>query len=153
MHDYHRILAVVDFSESGLAAARRALNLARLGRAKLAFLHLIEPDAGLDGGYPPPGRQEARQAFEQAGLRRLAFLAANLAVEEAELLARFGHPGEGFALSIAEWRPDLVVAGDDPGYLGGRHDLLILGLATRGGRMMRLLRTFLVPRHLAAGGA
>lgn len=54
MHDYRRVLALVDFSDAGSTVARRALNLARLEGAELAFLHLINPDPSLDGGYPPP---------------------------------------------------------------------------------------------------
>lgn len=151
MHDYRRILALVDFSEAGTAVARRALNLARLGGTELAFMHLIEPDPGLDGGYPPPSHRQCEQGFEQAALRRLAFLAANLGAGEAELLARYGRPGEAFASGIAAWRPDLVVAGDDPGFLGGRHDLLTLGRSASIGRMQRFMRQLFIPAGLFGG--
>ena len=151
MHDYRRILALVDFSETGTAVARRALNLARLGQCELAFLHLIAPDPSLDGGYPPPSRSEYRQGFEQAGLRRLAFLAANLDAGEAHLLARYGQPGEAFADGIAEWRPDLVVAGDNRGYLGGRHDLLTLGRSGGENGVKRFLSQFMAPLRLSGG--
>ncbi len=140
MHDYRRILALVDFNDAGSAVARRALKLARLGQAELAFLHLIAPDASLDGGYPPASRQANKQGFEQAALRRLAFLGATLGADEAALLARYGQPACSFADCMAEWRPDLVVAGVDPGYLSGRHDLLTLGQSGAGsGRLARWL--------------
>ncbi len=147
MRDYRRILAVVDFNNGGQAVARRALGLARLGRAELTLLHLIEPDAALDGGYPPPSRAEIRQGYETEALRRLAFLAATLDAGEAKLMARHGQPRQAFSECIADWQPDLVVAGNDPGYLGGRHDLLTLGRADTGvgGRLARLLRQFIVP--------
>ena len=151
MHDYRRILAVVDFSDTGSAVARRAVKLARLGRAELAFLHLIEPDTGLDGGYPSPSRSASEQGFEQAALRRLAFLAANLDAGEAQLLARYGKPRDAFAASIANWRPDLVVARDDPGFLGGRHDLLTLGRSTGAGKVKRFLHQLMAPIGLLTG--
>jgi nucleotide-binding universal stress UspA family protein len=151
MHDYRRILALVDFSESGTAVARRALKLARLGQTELAFLHLIEPDPGLDGGYPSPSGKACQRDFEQAALRRLAFMAANLGAGEAELMARYGRPRDAFANGIAAWNPDLVVAGDDPGYLGGRHDLLTLGRSTNTGKLKRILHQFMAPAGLLGG--
>jgi nucleotide-binding universal stress UspA family protein len=127
MREYRRILALVDLDDAHAPAARRALSLARLGRAELAFLHLIEPDPSLDGGYPPPSRAELRQGFEQAGQRRLDFLAATLGAGEAECLVRYGQPATCFAETLARWQPDLVVAATDYGFLAGRHDTLILG--------------------------
>jgi nucleotide-binding universal stress UspA family protein len=153
MHDYRRILAIVDFTDSGRAVARRALGLARLGQAELLFLHMIEPTAELDGGYPPPSRKACKQSYEAEALRRLDFLAANLGAGEAELLARFGQPRRSYADCIAAWQPDLVVADSDPGFLGGRHDLLTLGRShTSGGRLLRLLQHFLAPAGFSNAG-
>ncbi|MDD5391131.1 MAG: universal stress protein [Gallionellaceae bacterium] len=154
MRDYRRILAVVDFSDSGQAVARRALALARLGQAELALLHLIEPDATLDGGYPPPSRAASQQAYEAEALRRLNFLAANLAAGDAKLLARYGQPRRAFADCVATWQPDLVVADHNPGYLHGGHDLLTLGQAKHGagGRLIRLIQHFLAPTGYAKAG-
>ena len=149
---YRRILALVDFSDTGPAVARRALNLARLEGAELAFLHLIDPDPSLDGGYPPPTLKEQAQGFEQAALRRLTFLRANLGADSAKLLARYGQPAHSFADCVADWRPDLVVAGDDPGYLGGHHDLLTLGRKHgHSGGLKQLLRGFMAPTGLLSG--
>jgi len=139
MHEYRRILAVVDFTDSGRAVARRALGLARLGQAELLLLHLIEPTADLDGGYPQPSRKTSQKSYEAEGLRRLDFFAATLGADEAILQVRFGQPRAAFVDCIAAWRPDLVVADNDPGHLGGRHDLLTLGRGhNSGGRLMRL---------------
>ena len=100
----------------------------------------------------PPTRKEQEQGFEQAALRRLRFLSANLGADRAELLARFGQPAQSFATCIADWQPDLVVAGDDPGYLGGRHDLLTLGRKhDNTGGLKQLLRWFMVPAGLLSG--
>jgi len=131
MRDYRHILALVDPDDRHHdGVIHRALNLARLGGAQLALLHLIEPDPSLDGGYPPPSHEAARQGFEAGGMRRLAFLAARLEAGEATLLARYGDPASEFAACAGELAPDLVIAAHDPGYLGGRHDLLLLGTAT-----------------------
>ncbi len=151
MPEYLRILALVDFDDARVA--RRALNLARAMGAELAFLHLIPPDPGLDGGYPPPSRAELATGFEAAALRRLAFLSGSLNAEDTTLLSRYGPPEQAFSDCLADWRPDLVVADADPGYLGGRHDLLLLGQAASGrGWLRRLLGQILAP-VLATGGA
>lgn len=155
MHDYRRVLAVVDFTETGAAVARRAQKLARLDRAELAFLHLIAHESDLDGGYPQPSRGACKTGYEQAALRRLNFFSASLGMEagDAELWARYGHPARAFADCVSAWRPDLVVAGDDPGYLGGAHDLLMLGrVSTGGGIVKRILGHILSPAS-ALGGA
>lgn len=154
MHDYRRILALVDFSNTGTAVARRAIKLARMDRAELAFLHLIGPDAGLDGGYPQPSRKECKTVYEQAALRRLAFFSANLGVNsgDAALWAHYGHPGRAFSDCVSAWRPDLVVADSDPGYLGGPHDLLILGHASTGGGLVkRMLKHIFSPAGVLGG--
>jgi nucleotide-binding universal stress UspA family protein len=143
MHEYNRILALVDFDDTRVA--RRAINLARAMGAELSFLHLIPPDPSLDGGYPPPSRAELARGFETAAQRRLAFLSSSLDAENTTLLCRYGPPEQAFAECLADWRPDLVVADADPGYLGGRHDLLLLGQASGGGWLKRLLNQILAP--------
>ena len=155
MREYRRILAVVDLNEAGRAVAERALALSQLGRCELVLLHLIEPDVGLDGGYPAPSRAVARQGYETEGLRRLQFFAASLGAGEAKLQARYGQPRSAFADCAAAWQPDLVVAAYDPGYLGGRHDLLTLGQAKRsvGGHLLRLLQHLFAPAPYRNAGA
>jgi nucleotide-binding universal stress UspA family protein len=155
MHDYRRILALVDFSDAGIKVAQRALKLARLGRAELTFLHLISPTPTLDGGYPSPSRKACEQNFEQAAVRRLAFLSSNLGeagMGEVVLLARYGQPARSFAEIVSGWRPDLVVAEADPGFLDGRHDLLILGRQKdERGLMKRVLHLLLTPGSMLHG--
>lgn len=144
MHEYRRILALVDFDPLGARVAHRAAALARLGNAELALLHWIEPDTQFDGGYPPPSPAEARRGYETAALRRMQFFAGGLDHANPELLAVYG-PGRQTLLDrIEAWQPDLVVAGRDPGELGQRHDLLTLGQTRRGrGRLIRILRGLL----------
>ena len=132
MRDYRSILALVDLDDAEAVVARRALRLARLGGADLTLLHLIAPDPGLDGGYPPPGRQAERLGFEAGGHRRLAYLAARIGAAEARLHVCYGQPAREFETCVAELAPDLVIAARDPGYLAGRHDLLLLGSAGAG---------------------
>ena len=151
MPEYRRILALVDSDDTRVA--RRAHNLARAMGAELAFLYLIPSDPALDGGYPPPSRAELARGFEAAAQRRLAFLSSSLNAEDTTLLSRYGPPEQAFADCLASWLPDLVVADADPGYLGRRHDLLLLGQASSsGGWLKRLLGQVLAP-VLATGGA
>lgn len=150
--NYRRILALVAFDDTDTAVVRRAHGLARLEGAQLALLHLVPPETSLDGGYPPPSRRELAQGLEQAALRRMAFLKATLGVDAAELLACHGQPRQGFDACITQWQPDLVVAGDDPGYLAGHHDLLTLGRKDRRqGRFMKLVRGLALPLGLLQG--
>lgn len=148
MHEYRRILAVVDFNDHATTVVQRAMKLARLERAELILLHLIEPDAALDGSYPLPSRKATAQALEAAALRRLTFLATQLRADAVQLISRCGSPVQNFSSCISEWRPDLVVAESDPGFFAGQHDLLTLGRARRGGKLQRWLRTWLIPEGL-----
>ena len=130
---YQRVLALIDFDSTDERIARKALLLARLNRAQLAFLHLIEPDAALDGGYPASGPKADAAALETAALRRLNFMSAQLGAGEAECIAQFGPAHQAFKRKLQEWQPDLVVSAKDAHYLTGLHDLLILGQASRVG--------------------
>lgn len=130
MHEtlpYQRVLALINFDGSDEKIARKALLLARLNRAQLVFLHLIEPDATLDGGYPVSSPKADSAAFEAGARRRLDFLATQVGADEAKCIAHCAPVRQGFQQQLKAWRPDLVVSAQDPGFLGGPHDLLILG--------------------------
>lgn len=126
-HPYQRVLALIDFDGADEKIASKALLLARLNRAQLVFLHLIEPDAAMDGGYPVSSPKANAAALEAGALRRLDFLATQLGAGEAECIARCAPARQGFQQQLSAWRPDLVVSAQDPGFLGGPHDVLILG--------------------------
>ena len=152
MKPYRRVLTLIDFDPQSEQVARRALLLARLNQAKIAFLHLVEPDAALDGGYPASSPKTYANALETASLRRLNFLVAQLGAGEAECLTQCGPAHQTFKQHLQEWQPDLVVSAKDFSFLSGSHDLLILGQRsqTRGGRMLKRLTNWLSSQFLPA---
>lgn len=148
---YRRVLALLNLDGTDETLARKALLLARLNRAELVFLHLIAPDAALDG-YPAAGAKAEAAAFEAAARRRLDFLAARLGAGEAECVALYGPARQMFRLALSKWQPDLVVATREADFLSGAHDVLILGKPDRafGGRGIGRLPAWLDARLPAA---
>jgi nucleotide-binding universal stress UspA family protein len=137
---YQRVLALINFDGLDGRTAEKALLLARLNQAKLDFLHLIEPDGVLDGGYPGCTPRATARSLEAASLRRLNFLAARTGAVEATCHAVHGPVRQGFLQHVREWQPDLVVAGAPHACLTGSHDVLILSAPTRTGRGKMLAR-------------
>lgn len=135
---YRRVLALIRLDGTDEKIARKALLLARLNRAQLLFLHLIEPDAALDGGYPAASAKTSIAALEAGALRRLDFLAAQLGAGEAECVAQHGPSQQSFKRVLKKWQPDLVVSAEDYAFLSGAHDVLILGQNSRpqGGKLI-----------------
>lgn len=142
---YQRVLALLNFDGADEQIARKALLLARLNRAQLMFLHLIVPDATLDGGYPAASAKTDALALEAGALRRLDFMVSQLGAGEARIIARVGQARQEFKQLLRECQPDLVVSAQDLGFLAGPHDLLILGQSARltGGRTLRRLVNWL----------
>lgn len=142
---YRRILTLIDFDPQSERVAQRALLLARMSRAELAFLHLAETEAALDGGYPAVSPKANADALEAAALRRLNFMAAKLGAGEAECLAGYGPARQVFKQKSQQWQPDLVVASGDYPFLAGPYDVLVLGQGskTKGGGMLRRLTGWL----------
>lgn len=138
---YRRILALIRFDAMDGVTAEKALMLARLNQAQLDFLHLIEPDGTLDGGYPGSTRQATVRDLERASLRRLDFLAARLGAGEARCHAIYGPLRQAFQQHVREWTPDLIVTGEHHARLPGSHDMLILPYpqSPGNGRLARLL--------------
>ncbi len=149
---YRRVLALIRFDGSDEKIARKALLLARLNRAQLAFLHLVEPEAALDGGYPAASAKNDAAALEAAALRRLDFMSAQLGAGEAECLAQCGPSKQGFKQILKTWQPDLVVSAQDFGYLSGPHDVLILGRHSQSheGKLISRLARWLGAQFLPA---
>lgn len=120
---------MIQFDAMDGAIAEKALMLARLNRAELEFLHLIEPDGMLDGGYPGSSRQAGIDDLKRAALRRLEFLAASLGAGEARCHAEYGSPRQEFHEYAREHQPDLIVTGEQAAYLAGSCDVLVLSAA------------------------
>lgn len=144
-HPYQRVLALIKLDGTDEKIARKALLLARLNRAQLLFLHLVEPDAALDGGYPASSAKADADALEAGALRRLDFLSAQLGAGEAECIAQHGPSQQNFERVLKTWQPDLVVSAQDFPFLYGAHDVLILGQRKRPkiGRLIGRLASWL----------
>lgn len=149
---YQRVLALICLDGTDENIARKALLLARLNRAELLFLHLIEPDAALDGGYPAAGAKNDAAALEAGAMRRLDFLVAQLAAGEAKCVALHGPARQSFKQAVKKWQPELVVSAQDFDFLSGTHDLLILGRNSRaqGGRLIGRILNWLGAQLLPA---
>lgn len=142
---YQRVLALIKLDRTDERIARKALLLARMSRAQLLFLHLIEPDAALDGGYPAAAASTGAAALEAGAVRRLEFMATQLGAGEAECIARSGPLRQTFRQVLQTWQPDLVVAAAEPDLPTGHCDVLILGQrnAPKRGRLTGRLAAWL----------
>ena len=152
MKPYRRILTLIDFDREGESVARRALQLARLNDARLAFLHLAGTDATLDGGYPAASPRAEAAAIADAARRRLNHLATCLGATAAECQAGCGPQRQLYREALRAWQPDLIIAARDYPFLVGPHDLLILGRrdSSVGGKLLRqLVRLLGVPARLS----
>lgn len=149
---YQRVLALIRFDATDERIARKALLLARLNRAQLTFLHLAEPDTALDGGYPAASAKADALALEAGALRRLDFMAGQLGAGEARIIVRVGQARREFKQLLSEWQPDLVISAQEPGFMAGPHDLLVLGQQGRltGGRTLGRLVSWLSAQFLPA---
>jgi len=144
-HPYRRVLALISFDSTDETIARKALLLARLNRSQLVFLHLIEPDAALDGGYPAASAKDNATALEAGALHRLDFMATQLGAGEAECIARHVSTRQSINPALQSLQPDLVVAATEYGLRPGSYDMLILGEGRRpkGGRLVSRLMGWL----------
>lgn len=149
---YRRILALIRFDAMDGVTAEKALMLARLNQAQLDFLHLIEPDGTLDGGYPGSTRQATVRDLEHASLRRLEYLAAQLGAGEARCHAIYAPLRQGFRQYVRDGQPDLIITGEQAACLTGPHDVLVLSGSQRpqGGRLLTPLLDFFGLRPRAA---
>jgi len=142
---YCRVLALIRFDGSDEQIARRAIHLARLNQARLAFLHLVEPDETLGGGYPGTRSSQNAASIKNAAVRRLNFLAAMLGAGDAECLTGFGHLPQMFQGALKDWQPDLIVAaGPLPGVAGSIDCLIAARPIQSGGGKLRVLAHWLI---------
>lgn len=127
------ILVPVDFSAITRRVIRTACDLARSTRARLFFLHVIEPPVMLAAvdGYDAPAYTAALTAAEKYGRRRMQRL-------ERDLIARFpgaraaqltGDPATVISEKAQALKPAFMVIGSH-GH-GAVYDLL-MGSTTQG---------------------
>lgn len=149
---YRRVLALIGFDADDALVARKAAALAELNGAELDFLHLIAPDAVLDGGYAGGGPAATARGLEQAALRRLRFLAAQCGAGEVGCHAVHGPRRQRFADHVATREVGLVVTTEPASCPAGAYDLLVLGRKKprRGRRVLDRLGTLIAPARAIA---
>ncbi|AAZ98561.1 hypothetical protein Tbd_2608 [Thiobacillus denitrificans ATCC 25259] len=149
---YRRVLALIGFDADDALVARKAAAFANLNGAELDFLHLIAPDAVLDGGYAGGSPAATASALEQAALRRLQFLAAQCGAGEARCHAVHGPRRQRFTDHLAAREAGLVVTTEPAFCPDGAYDLLVLGRkkSRRGRRILDLLGTLIAPARATA---
>jgi universal stress protein A len=144
---YRHILALAALDAFDRPVLARAALLARLSGAQLSVLHVVEPDAALDGGYPAGSAASRAAAMEQAARRRLEFLAAQAGVSQAVCHAVQGQQRQVLQRELQVLRPDLVVMGRPDACPPGAFDTLILAATQRrGGRLLSSLGRWLAPQ-------
>lgn len=121
MTPYKRLLLVVDLSEDSLTIGRRAVALARLYGASLDLLHVFEfvPVEPM-GETLMPAVQIEEELLERAK-QRLAHLAEELGVEDAELSVEAGNVKSEILRVARDRGIDLIVIGSRE-----RHGMSIL---------------------------
>ena len=122
---YDRILLALDFSDSGLSAARRARDLARKYRASLHVLHVAEylPPVDSTFGAVSPFEVDMTAQMIEAGRKRLRHYAEEWGIPENQGRVEVGSPKIEIIRVAEEIGADLIVVGSH-----GRHGLgLLLG--------------------------
>lgn len=128
---YRRILALVELGPrnppQNAHLVAQAAAMARASGAQLRLLHIVDVEAGLDGGPGLTPGQEAR-AFEALLLPRLHGLAQATGLTGVSCDVRVGRPAAALRGYTHEWTPDLVVTAHPHGLgFDGPWDLLALG--------------------------
>jgi nucleotide-binding universal stress UspA family protein len=118
------VLAAVDGSDGSRRAASFARDVAQAFRARLIFLHVIEPlqRAGVHGPDESASGYYARQM--QWATEFLRDLADELRVRGSEQIIEMGRPGDVICREAHERNADLIVLGAHGHGSGSR---LILG--------------------------
>ena len=120
----NRVLVAVDVSTAAIPAIKAAERLARLLRARVRILHVVEPLRLL---YLPVAALD-QQAWEQRGRDAFERLLAPLApVVPEDRVVRTGEVAETIAQEAAAWGADLLVLGS---HGKGWVDRLLMGSTT-----------------------
>lgn len=124
MHDYHHILAAVDFSDSAQLVLKKALEIARRNNAQLSLLHIVEYLPPIDTAYEPilsiNWGMDENQLLERARQTLVNFSEKHNA-SSAKLYTQLGSPKHEISQFVLEHDCDLVILGSH-----GRHGINIL---------------------------
>lgn len=100
-----RIVAAVDDSPAGLAAAKESFEIATLCKAELRLVH-VEPVTPMEVA---PGVERAGSAGKE--LLDYVVRMAEQAGVAPDVALRHGYAGEQILLAAREWQADLIVIG------------------------------------------
>ncbi len=125
-----RLLLAVHDSPDSLAAARLAVQLARVWHARLRVIHVIADDALDSALEAATGRPSVRKRQMQSATATLArvFALASAAGVDAETELLHGEVGPAILYAAQHWPADLVVVGKSARSASG---VPYVGTATR----------------------
>lgn len=130
MKSYKHLLLAVDFFDQQTLVAERAKDLAERYGAKLSVIHVVDtlPIGDPANDVLVPFEMDMSQEFIALGKKRLAELAASLAIPEDQTWLETGSPKQEIIRIAEENAVDLIVVGSH-----GRHGLaLLLGSTANG---------------------
>ena len=130
MSRYKHILLAADFSDHGDEVANRAKELAESNQAKLSIVHAVDNLPITDASYGPiiPFDGDLTEQLMEAAKKRLAKIAAGLAIPENRQWLEIGSPKLEIVRIAEENDVDLIVVGSH-----GRHGFaLLLGSTANG---------------------
>ncbi len=109
-----RILVPTDFSETGMLAIEHAAFLARLSKAHLYLLHVIESFEYAYSEFEPEIAVKDVESIEGAATEKLEKLGANLSNQygiNVSSLVSTGRPASGISGMVKDQNIDLIVMG------------------------------------------
>ena len=123
MATYNHILITADYSEHCRLVAEKAQNLARLYKAKLSLLHILDniPMPQMQYGTVIALDQETDDAVLAAEKHRFIQLAESLGISAENRWLVWGSPAREISLFAEQRAVDLIVVGSH-----GRHGLALL---------------------------
>ena len=143
----HKILCPIDFSPTSLQAAKYAIALAHRYRARLLFVHVVEPFAPWVYEFPLPPLAAAVTGKSAAELNKLA-KQARMARVRAEVLVRRGLVDVAIQSAIRTQGVDFVVMGTH-----GRRHIEKFFLGSTADQLLRKLQVPLLTMRRGSLGA
>lgn len=124
MSQYTHIVVTVDFSESTDKVIKKAIEIARLNKAKLSLLHVVEYLPPIDSAYEPIFASSWAIDENQliaAAENSLQKLSDKYKLKEACLKVALGTPKFEITQFVTDQQCDLIVIGSH-----GRHGISLL---------------------------